>query len=150
MNCPAGLPPLCVLRPDAATAPALARLAASALSAGGAWCEDDLRALATRGLAVADDGLAEGLILLGLAADEAEILDLGVVPAARRRGLARALLDMALAEAARRGARTAFLEVAEDNAPARALYARAGFAEVGRRPAYYGRTDALVLRRPLA
>jgi ribosomal-protein-alanine N-acetyltransferase len=47
-----------------------------------------------------------------------------------------------------------FLEVAEDNAPARALYAQAGFEEVGRRKGYYARpqsaaVDALVLRRRL-
>ena len=48
-----------------------------------------------------------------------------------------------------------FLEVAEDNRAARALYAAAGFASVGRRPAYYARPGAadavaaLILRRDL-
>ena len=47
-----------------------------------------------------------------------------------------------------------FLEVDEDNAPARRLYARAGFREVGRRPGYYQQdkgaaATALVLRRDL-
>jgi ribosomal-protein-alanine N-acetyltransferase len=42
------------------------------------------------------------------------------------------------------------LEVGEDNTPARRLYARAGFREVGRRPGYYaGGKAALVLRRDL-
>ena len=48
-----------------------------------------------------------------------------------------------------------FLEVDEDNEPARRLYRRAGFREVGRRAGYYqqGRdhaATALVLRRDLA
>ena len=50
------------------------------------------------------------------------------------------------------GLRAVFLEVDEDNAPARRLYARAGFREVGRRPGYYpsgGSRAALVLRRDL-
>jgi ribosomal-protein-alanine N-acetyltransferase len=47
-----------------------------------------------------------------------------------------------------------FLEVDEGNIPARKLYARAGFRDVGRREAYYsnqrGRNAAaLVLRRDL-
>ncbi|MFA4893699.1 GNAT family N-acetyltransferase, partial [Brevundimonas sp.] len=44
-------------------------------------------------------------------------------------------------EAAARGARRLFLEVAEDNEAARALYGRAGFSEAGRRPRYYARAD---------
>ena len=52
--------------------------------------------------------------------------------------------------AAARGAVRVFLEVADDNAAARALYARAGFVEAGRRPGYYAgadgeRRDALLL-----
>ena len=45
-----------------------------------------------------------------------------------------------------------FLEVEENNTPARKLYARAGFREVGKRPGYYaqsGGKGALVLRRDL-
>jgi ribosomal-protein-alanine N-acetyltransferase len=48
---------------------------------------------------------------------------------------------------AERGAACLFLEVSEVNAPARALYARAGAEEVGRRRRYYSDgSDALVLR----
>lgn len=83
----------------------------------------------------------EGFILMRVAADEAEILTLAVCPAARRRGLARALLAAALAAVRARRARRCFLEVAEDNAAARALYAHAGFAAVARRPQYYRRAD---------
>jgi ribosomal-protein-alanine N-acetyltransferase len=92
----------------------------------------------------------DGFILMRAVADEAEILTLAVCPRARRRGLGGRLVGEGAVEAAARGAVRLFLEVAADNAPARALYARAGFAEAGRRPGYYarpdgGRQDALLL-----
>lgn len=85
---------------------------------------------------------------------EAELLTLAVAPDVRRQGLGRALLAAFEAEARTRAADTAFLEVAADNAPARALYAGAGYDQAGRRPGYYtatdgSRIDALVLRKPL-
>lgn len=84
--------------------------------------------------------------------DSAEVLTVGVVPAARRRGIARLLLARLLDEAGRRGAREVFLEVRVDNAAALALYDREGFARVGRRRGYYdhGRVDAVVMHRDLA
>lgn len=85
---------------------------------------------------------ADGFVLMRVALDEAEILTLAVRPAARRRGIARILVSRAVREAARRGAARLFLEVAEDNAPAIALYAGLGFALTGRRPRYYARGDA--------
>ena len=93
---------------------------------------------------------ADGFILMRAVADEAEILTLAVRPAARRRGEGGRLVGEGVLAAAVGGAARVFLEVAEDNAPARALYAGAGFAEAGRRPGYYagadgGRRDALLL-----
>ena len=84
-------------------------------------------------------------------ADSAEILTVGVIPAARRRGIARLLLDGLLTEARRRGAVEAFLEVRVDNEVAQTLYAGEGFAQVGLRRGYYdgGRVDAVVMRREL-
>ena len=83
----------------------------------------------------------EGFILIRSVADEAEILTLAVDPAARRQGVGARLLREGAAEAAARGAARLFLEVADDNAAARALYARTGFTEAGRRPGYYARSD---------
>lgn len=88
-------------------------------------------------------------------ADEAELLTLATDPAARRRGLARAALAGFEAEARTRGAVRGFLEVAEDNAAARALYAACLWRETGRRVGYYPRSgaraaDALILEKPLA
>ena len=95
-----------------------------------------------------------GMLAAWTAADEAEILTLAVTPAARRRGFARDLVNAAVAEAGRRGARAMFLEVAAGNQPARALYQGAGFKQTGRRRNYYrspdgGAEDALVLRLEL-
>ena len=46
-----------------------------------------------------------------------------------------------MVRAAALGAERMFLEVAEGNAAARALYARTGFAGAGRRRGYYARAD---------
>jgi ribosomal-protein-alanine N-acetyltransferase len=92
-----------------------------------------------------------GMILARIAADEAEILTLAVLPESRRGGVGRALLEEAAAVATAHGAISLFLEVALRNAPARALYAAAGFAEIGRRRRYYADgDDAMVMRRSLA
>ena len=93
---------------------------------------------------------AGAMLLARLAADEAEILTLAVAPPARRQGRAAALLAAAAAHAGAAGTRAIYLEVAADNAAARALYSQAGYVEVGRRRRYYaGGSDALVLRRDL-
>jgi ribosomal-protein-alanine N-acetyltransferase len=91
-----------------------------------------------------------GFALVRVAAGEAELLSLGVLEAARRHGLGRALVGAAAAQARAAGAATLHLEVAEDNAPARGLYRALGFRPAGRRPGYYaapggGRRDALLL-----
>ena len=96
-----------------------------------------------------------GFILSRVAGGEAEILSVAVAPPQRGRGLARSLLDLHLRRLAGLGTQAVFLEVDEDNEPARRLYHRAGFREVGRRPGYYQKTPgeavtALVLRRDLA
>ena len=78
-----------------------------------------------------------GFLLGRAVAGEAELLTLAVAPEARHQGIASALLqDFALACRAR-GAARAFLEVAEDNRPAIALYASRGWETGGRRRNYY-------------
>ena len=80
--------------------------------------------------------------------DEAEILNLGVAPPARRQGVARALVGELLSAFVGSGVRSVFLEVRESNHPALALYQSFGFRAVGRRQRYYQRPveDAVVLR----
>jgi len=98
-------------------------------------------------VAAAPNAIA-GYVVAQDAADEAEILNLAVMPARQRGGVGRALVERALAAVAGRGARRVFLEVRESNTAARALYAALRFQEVGRRPRYYRRPveDAIVLR----
>ncbi len=94
--------------------------------------------------------------LLGrVTAGEAELLTLATAPEARRGGVATGLLAEFDATARRLGATTAFLEVAEANAAARALYAQGGWVLAGRRKGYVTAADgppgdALVLHRNLA
>src|SRR5207302_5686662 len=78
-----------------------------------------------------------GFIVSRIVTDEAEILSVAVASAQRGKGLARRLLDLHLRRLAGLGARAVYLEVDEDNAPARKLYRRAGFQGVGRRDGYY-------------
>lgn len=82
-----------------------------------------------------------GFIVWRVAADEAEILSLGVLPLARRRGLARELVLAAATAAFENGSQSLFLEVAAGNRAALALYSGLGFAQAGRRPAYYRKPD---------
>jgi ribosomal-protein-alanine N-acetyltransferase len=92
---------------------------------------------------------SDGFVLARVAGDEAEILTLAVAPAARGRGLGRALLQAVIRKVTELGAASLFLEVGTDNPAALALYAGLGFTRVGMRKAYYNGGDALVLRLPL-
>lgn len=94
-------------------------------------------------LAAAAEDVPSGFTAFRVAADESEILTLGVLPESRRRGMAEALLRSAMETAWARGARTMFLEVDASNSPALALYRKLGFKEAGRRPNYYRNCDSL-------
>jgi ribosomal-protein-alanine N-acetyltransferase len=88
-----------------------------------------------------------GVALARVTADEAELLTIAVIPSARRRGIARALLLAEMRIANDLGARQMFLEVAVDNRNGLALYRSLGFDDVGRRRAYYANgQDACVMR----
>lgn len=95
--------------------------------------------------------ISAGFVIVQVAADQADLLTLGVVPGLRRRGHGRRLVEAALARAGAAGAAAMFLEVAEDNLAGLALYRASGFAEVGRREGYYrdpdGRRVAAVTMR---
>lgn len=96
-----------------------------------------------------------GFIVSRMAADEAEILSVAVASSYRGRGYSRDLLRTHLGHLAGHGLKTVFLEVEENNRPARSLYNRAGFQVVGRRERYYRdasgeQLNAVVMRRDLS
>ena len=138
---------------DAPDPAALARLHARAFSMPRPWNAAefaDLLAQPSVFVLTETGGFVMGRVVL----DEAELLTLAVDPDQRRLGIGRGLLTGFTDEAARRGGQTAFLEVAEDNAPARALYQGAGWVMAGRRRGYLKTgdgqpVDALVLRRTI-
>jgi len=95
-----------------------------------------------------------GFALSRLAADEAEVLTVAVLPKARGGGVGTALMRTHLSRLAAAGVRRLFLEVADDNTAALSLYQAFGFEAVGRRPGYYARgaarASALIMRCKLA
>lgn len=133
---------------------ALAALHGAAFHRG--WSESDFEQLLLDRNIIAHRAAAGrnvvGFIISRLVLDEAEILSTAVAAPRRGKGLARQLLDLHLRRLAGLGARTVFLEVEEGNVPARRLYQRAGFRQVGRREGYYPAARgaaALILRRDL-
>lgn len=115
------------------------------------WTEASLRAsLSSAGAVgyIASENhrrpLEMGFVLARQVGDEAEILTIAVAPSARRMGVARALVEKL--QHHMRPEQSIFLEVAETNNAARALYAAVGFGMIGERPRYYGETTALLLQ----
>jgi [ribosomal protein S18]-alanine N-acetyltransferase len=135
----------------------LAVLHAAAFRRG--WSVEEFERLLIERNVVADRAMSStrlaAFVISRLAADQAEILSIAVSASYRGRGLARKLLDVHLRRLAAYGTNSVFLEVDERNAPARRLYTRLGFREIGRRESYYASAGieagaALVLRRDLA
>lgn len=98
------------------------------------------------------DHQKRGFVLARKAADNAEILTLAVAPEHRRRGIGRELVANVMMACPALETERLFIEVAEDNAPAKQLYDTLGFIEVGRRKNYYARgeappVDAIVMGR---
>ncbi len=127
-----------ILRIQAAAPPAAAWSDA-------AWAEA-LRADGDSGAWVAVEKRPIAFLLCRTASDlEAEILNLAVDPARRRRGAARALLDLFIEN----NPVDIFLEVRASNSPAIELYRSLGFVDAGLRRAYYHSPveNAVVMRR---
>ncbi|MCB9597765.1 MAG: ribosomal protein S18-alanine N-acetyltransferase [Sandaracinaceae bacterium] len=132
-----------VRRLEAGDEPTVAALSMAAFERG--WNAEELGREKDRKVArvlVADEaGVLLGYAIAWVIAGEAEVLSIAVDPPARRRGVARALLDGVL-----EGAERAVLEVRARNLGARALYEDYGFALVGARRGYYSDgEDALLM-----
>ncbi|MFN4148840.1 MAG: ribosomal protein S18-alanine N-acetyltransferase [Rhodocyclaceae bacterium] len=92
-----------------------------------------------------------GFAIVMHAVDEAHLLVIAIAPDRQRQGRGRSLLEFVAARARLAGMTRLLLEVRPSNAAALAFYRKAGFAEIGRRRAYYpahdGREDAIVMAR---
>lgn len=140
-------------------APVLAALHASCFV--DRWGEQSIATLLARShvngfKAMVNGSRVVGFILNQVSDVEAEILTICVDPDWRRMGLGRVLLTHACERLRGLGIQNYFLEVSEENAAARSLYAKTGFFEVGRRKAYYrsaiagaGGSDALIFKKLL-
>jgi ribosomal-protein-alanine N-acetyltransferase len=103
-------------------------------------------------LGVELEGELAAFVMAQTIAGESDILTVATEPDQRRRGLAATLIGALINRLGERGISRITLDVAEDNAPARALYRGFGFTEDGRRPKYYtaGRdvpVDAVLMSR---
>lgn len=142
-----------------AFAEVLAHLHTQAFKQQGGWTAQTIASTlstpGTFGLMTRQDNEPLGFVLIRNTTfqnggGESEVLTLATLPAHRRVGVARTLINAGCARAHVAGANKVFLEVATDNAPARALYESLGFERAGQRKAYYARTsgtrvDAVVM-----
>ena len=98
------------------------------------------------------DGRVTGFVIGRQVADEAEVLNLAVVPLARRKGQGGVLLNAVVNEFRARGVNRVYLEVRESNVAARAFYAKHGFSQTGKRLKYYRKPEeaAIVMEMKLA
>ncbi|MEM7660758.1 MAG: ribosomal protein S18-alanine N-acetyltransferase [Pseudomonadota bacterium] len=124
------------------------------------WDSESFAALLKRptclgvGAVLAPTPTLTGFALFQHVEHDAEVLTLVVSPKERRRGIARALLQTGEHHLAARACSRLFLDVAEDNFAALALYKELGFQIEGRRTNYYAQpnresVDALVMSRAI-
>ena len=117
------------------------------------WSHDEVQALLalpTTILWITD----KGFLMCSQTLDEMEILTIGVLPEYRQQHIASTFLQSLLDYAKQNHVQRIFLEVSVTNLPARALYSRFDFQEIGRRKGYYqtpqGAIDALCLKRDIS
>ena len=100
-------------------------------------------------VALCDNGQVLGYAGLAVVAGEGYIDNVAVREEYRRQGIAQDLLNVFLRFGAAHGLRFLSLEVRASNEPAKRLYMKHGFAQVGRRPGYYDqpKEDAIIMTR---
>lgn len=111
------------------------------------WSADDFADLKKSGCEIIAS--QNGFIVWRAVADEAELITIGVAPDARRTGIAAAMIGIMEGELKKNGIKSVFLEVAENNAPARKLYEQNGYVQIGVRPKYYDGVDAIMMKKDL-
>ena len=100
-------------------------------------------------LVAVENGTVAGYVGSQTVLGETDMMNVAVHPDFRRRGIAEALVTGLAAELRKNGSYCLSLEVRDSNTPAKNLYEKLGFQQVGRRPNYYRnpREDALILRK---
>ncbi len=132
-------PPYTLVRLTESELPAIMALEASCFVQP--WTRDnflgELRRRVTVAIGLKHEGLLAAQCFFWLIAPEVHLLNLGVAPGFRGRGLARRLLTAMLSIGRKAGADTAFLEARPSNRAAIRLYESLGFEAAGLRPGYY-------------
>lgn len=120
---------------------------------GRGWPETDMSRHVADDIVLGIGTPIAGFLIIRAIDDQAELLTITTCSKNRGKGIGRALLAAGEKTASAKGVDILFLEVAEDNPAAIALYLSAGFVAFGRRPAYYrraeGRVAALTFRKKL-
>lgn len=100
-------------------------------------------------LVAEEDGEVAGYVGSQTVMDESDMMNVAVHPDYRRKGIAEKLVTELVEALKKRDSRCLTLEVRASNEPARALYEKLGFVQVGLRKNYYRnpREDALILRK---
>lgn len=100
-------------------------------------------------LVATEDGLVKGYVGSQSVLDGADMMNLAVAQAERRKGIAEQLVEQLIIQLSQNGVRFLMLEVRKSNDPAISLYKKLGFQVVGRRPGYYHhpREDAWIMRK---
>ena len=117
------------------------------------WSENSIRGELTNPLSLwlvaEENGTVLGYIGSQAVMDEADVMNVAVDPARRREGIALKLVEALVAGLNEKDVHALLLEVRVSNEPAKALYERLGFVQVGRRPNYYRnpKEDALILKK---
>ncbi len=111
------------------------------------WSADDFADLKKSGCEIIAS--QNGFIVYRTILDEAEIITIGVHPDARNTGIASAMLGIIEGELKKSGIKSIFLEVAENNTPARHLYESNGYKQIGIRTKYYDGIDAIMMKKDL-
>ena len=108
------------------------------------WDEQAVRAVTDSPDGVCAYMSGTGYALGKVAADEAELYRIAVVPSRRRLGFGGMILDDFISKCAERGVMRIFLEVRSKNSRAISLYERKGFTRIGIRKGYYSDDDAIM------
>ncbi len=100
-------------------------------------------------LVAVDGNVVAGYIGSQAVLGEADMMNVAVSADYRRQGIAQRLVSALIEALKAAGNHCLTLEVRASNEPAKALYEKLGFVQVGRRPKYYEKPkeDALILRK---